>query len=111
MPDDASELTVLEDEGVWALAGSLHPDEVEEACGFVMPPGPYETLAGYVLDRLQRIPLEGEVFRQDGWRIEVAELDRRRVATVRLRAPYHVLQARLRANRAAVGGSTDGGAR
>lgn len=95
--DDAGELTVLEDEGVWVLSGSLHPDEVEEACGFVMPDGPYETLAGYVLHRLQRIPRQGEVFRHEGWLVEVAELDRRRVATARLRAPHHVIQARLRA--------------
>ena len=41
------------------------------------PEGEYETLAGFVLDRLGRIPKEGDAFVYDGWRIEVAEMDRR----------------------------------
>ena len=61
--DDATELTVVEDEGVTVLDGGLHRDEVIDACGFAMPDGPYETLAGCILDRLQRIPVEGEVLR------------------------------------------------
>lgn len=95
--DDAAELTIIEGEGVYVLSGGLHPDEVREACGFEMPEGGYETLAGYVLDSLQRVPNEGEVFTADGWRIEVAEMDRLRVATVRLHEPWASVQARLRA--------------
>jgi CBS domain containing-hemolysin-like protein len=40
-----------------------------------------------VLDRLGRIPTEGDALVYDGWRIEVAEMDRRRIARVRLTAP------------------------
>jgi CBS domain containing-hemolysin-like protein len=65
----------------------LHPDEVRDACGFDMPEGEYETLAGFVLDRLGRIPGVGDDFEYAGWRIEVIEMDRRRVARVRLAAP------------------------
>ncbi len=97
--DDATELTVVEDEGVYVLAGGLHHDEVREACGFEFAEGPYETLAGFVLDRLQRIPIAGEVFRHDGWRIEVVEMDRHRIATLRLHEPGESVQARLRRQR------------
>jgi CBS domain containing-hemolysin-like protein len=61
---------------------------VFDACGVEIPEGEYETLAGFVLDRLGRIPERpGDVFVHDGWRFEVAEMDRRRVATIRLVAP------------------------
>jgi CBS domain containing-hemolysin-like protein len=73
--------------GSYELPGTLHPDEVREAIGFEMPEGEYETLAGFVLDQLGRIPDEGDRFAYDGWTIEVASMDRRRVASVRLTAP------------------------
>ena len=58
------------------LGGSLHPDEVFDACGFAMPEGPYETLAGFVLSRLGEIPETGSRFEHDGWTFEVLERDR-----------------------------------
>lgn len=73
--------------GTFELPGTLHADEVREACGFEFPEGEYETLAGFVLDRLGRIPVEGDCFVHDSWQVQVAEMDRRRVATVRLTAP------------------------
>jgi CBS domain containing-hemolysin-like protein len=80
-------LAVVLPAGTHELPGTLHPDEVADACGFRMPDGPYETLAGYVLDRLGRIPDPGDGFEDDGWRLEVVEMDRLRIATVRLVAP------------------------
>ena len=73
--------------GVYGLPGTLHLDEVAEACGLQLPEGPYETLAGFVLTELGRIPEVGDAVEHEGWHIEVAEMDRRRVAAVRLRAP------------------------
>ena len=42
---------------------------------------------GFVLDRLGRIPDVGDQFGFDGWLVEVIEMDRRRVARLRLTAP------------------------
>ena len=50
----------------------------------MVPDGDYETLAGFVLDRLGRIPEVGERFEHDGWQVEVVALDGLRVATVEL---------------------------
>jgi CBS domain containing-hemolysin-like protein len=74
-------------QGAHLLSGRLHPDEVEEACGFEIPEGPYETLAGFVLARLGSIPEVGDGFTERGWSLEVSEMDGRRVAVVRLVAP------------------------
>jgi CBS domain containing-hemolysin-like protein len=82
------ELTVGSEPGSWLLSGALHPDEVYDACGFEIPEGDYETLAGFVLARLGRIPdRSGDVFEFDGWQFGVVELERRRVATVEVTPP------------------------
>ncbi|MEM9466511.1 MAG: hemolysin family protein [Actinomycetota bacterium] len=80
-------LTRVEAQGSTVMPGSLHHDEVEDATGFEMPEGEYETLAGLVLDRLGHIPEPGEMVEVDGWRLEVVAMDRLRIATVRVVAP------------------------
>jgi CBS domain containing-hemolysin-like protein len=73
--------------GTAVLAGALHTDEVRLACGFEMPEGEYDTLAGFVIDRLGHLPDVGEVVAEGGWRFEVTDMDRHRVAAVRVTAP------------------------
>ena len=80
-------LAVEEEPGTFLLSGALHPDEVHEAIGFTVPEGEYETLAGFVLDQLGHIPEPGESFEYDDWTIDVVEVDRHRVATVKITQP------------------------
>jgi CBS domain containing-hemolysin-like protein len=80
----APPLTRVQRPGEWVLGGGLHRDEVFDACGFELPDGPFETLAGFVLDSLGRIPAEGESFEHDDWTVVVREMDRLRVAEVLL---------------------------
>ncbi|MGI9605976.1 MAG: hemolysin family protein [Acidimicrobiales bacterium] len=84
---DAVALTRVEEDGAVLVAGSLHQDELLDACGFEMPDGEYDTLAGFVLNELGRIPAPGARFDHAGWRVEVVAMDRRRIASVRLVAP------------------------
>ena len=79
--------------GTHELPGTLHPDEVLDACGFDVPDGPYETLAGFVIERLGCIPEPGARFEHDGWELVVVEMDRLRVAGVRLTAPAPTARA------------------
>lgn len=83
----SSPLPEVPPSGTSELPGTMHPDEVSDATGFEVPDGAYETLAGFVLDRLGRIPEPGDRFAHHGWWVEAATMDRRRVATVRLTAP------------------------
>lgn len=85
------QLTRVQRAGEWELAGTLHGDEVFDVCGFAVPDGDYETLAGFVLATLGRIPEPGEGFEHDGWYLKVIGLDGHRVATVRLRGPERPL--------------------
>ena len=88
----APPLTRVQRPGEWMLGGGLHRDEIFDACGFELPVGPFETLAGFVLDALGRIPEPGDRFDHDDWAIEVAEMDRLRIASVRLVAPPGLAQ-------------------
>lgn len=91
--DSAQKIESSDAEGVYTIEGSLHLHEVEEICGLTIPKKPYETIGGFALDKLQRIPTEGEVFRYRKWKIEVLEMDRLRVAKIRLTAPpLHALR-------------------
>jgi CBS domain containing-hemolysin-like protein len=67
----------------WELSGTLHAGEVAELCGFSMPEGEYDTLAGFVLERLGHLPEPGERLDADGWAFEVTSMDRRRIASLR----------------------------
>jgi CBS domain containing-hemolysin-like protein len=68
----------------WIVSGLLRADEVDDAVGFAVPPGDYETLAGLVLARLGRIPAVGDDVVVDGWRLTVVRRDRNRIAELRL---------------------------
>jgi CBS domain containing-hemolysin-like protein len=83
----APAFTRWQPKGTFVLPGSVHGDEVFDASGFEMPEGDYETLAGFVLDVLGRIPAVGDALDHDGWRLEVVKMDRHRVESVRLVAP------------------------
>jgi CBS domain containing-hemolysin-like protein len=64
--------------------GVLREDELAELTGFRLPPGPYETLAGFLMARLGHIPAAGESVIEDDWEFTVVEIERRRVEQVRV---------------------------
>jgi putative hemolysin len=64
--------------------GLLNLDEFAEQTGVDLPEGPYETVAGYVLAALGRLPSVGDTVEVAGRRITVTEMDARRIARVRV---------------------------
>ncbi|MDA3631123.1 hemolysin family protein [Saccharopolyspora sp. WRP15-2] len=69
----------------WIVSGLLRPDELTEATGMAMPDSDdYETVAGYVLSELGRIPAVGDEIIADGWELTVSKMDRNRIAELRL---------------------------
>ncbi|SEL08672.1 putative hemolysin [Streptacidiphilus jiangxiensis] len=68
--------------------GLLNLGDFEEETGVELPEGPYETVAGYLVAELGRLPLVGDrITTGDGYLLEVARLDGRRVDRVRVTAP------------------------
>jgi putative hemolysin len=60
--------------------------ELEARYNIIVPEDPsYETIGGFVLNRLGFIPRGGESFEADGFRFTVMEMDHRRVSRVKLK--------------------------
>jgi CBS domain containing-hemolysin-like protein len=77
--------------GVWSVAASSRPDEIERITGFDLPDGEYDTVAGLVLDRLERIPEVGDTFTVDGIRVEVLAVDGFAIERIELRVDPEAL--------------------
>lgn len=90
------------------LDGLTNLDEFAEATGVRLPDGPYETVAGYVMSMLRRLPEVGDVIEVGGRAIAVVNMDGRRIARLRV-SPQIV--GHLGANGTSSGGTgTTGGA-
>jgi len=73
--------------GAQVMDGSAHRDEVAGGTGVELPEGHFETLAGFLLERLGHIPLAGEQVHYAGWTFEVTSMDQRRIAQVKVTPP------------------------
>ncbi len=64
--------------------GILRPDELEERAGVSVPEeGPYETVAGFVMNELGRLPKVGDEVAIEGGTLRVERLEGRRVDRIR----------------------------
>ena len=66
------------------LDGLLHREELAGRTGIALPPGPYETLGGFVVHSLGRIPAVGDTVTALDHVFTVAAMDGRRVARLRV---------------------------
>jgi magnesium and cobalt exporter, CNNM family len=64
--------------------GLLNLDDFEDETGLALPEGPYETVAGYIVQQLGHVPDLGESATIDGHVLTVVDLDGRRVARVKV---------------------------
>jgi len=69
------------------LDGSVGIRDLESQYQIVLPRDEgFETLAGFVLAQLQKMPTVGDSFEHEGWRYTVASMDGLRVETVKVQA-------------------------
>jgi putative hemolysin len=66
------------------LEAGMHRDELAQHTGIELPEGRFETLGGFVMARLQRIPAVGDFVDHDGHRYTVTQTDHRRPVCVRV---------------------------
>lgn len=80
--DDDSRILRRED-GSWLVDARLDIQELNDALGeaFVAEGG-YHTVAGLILDRLGRIPREGEIVELDSFDVEIVDMDGSRIDKV-----------------------------
>ncbi|QBI21445.1 HlyC/CorC family transporter [Egibacter rhizosphaerae] len=74
-------------DGVWLVPGTLRPDELAAQTGLQLPPGEWETVAGYLMASLGRLPQTGDGVEHEGTRLEAAVVDGHRVVQVAVSPP------------------------
>lgn len=67
--------------------GLMNLDDFHEEVGIPLADGPYETVAGYVINRLGRLPRVGDTVSDPGCDLTVLSLDGRRIERIRVSAP------------------------
>ncbi|MFO0828847.1 MAG: hemolysin family protein [Phycisphaerales bacterium] len=87
---DADEVPELKPvgEGRWEIPGRYRVDDLNAALEIGLPDeDDYDTIAGYLLKRLGRIPRVGEAIDADGWKLEVVAATAAQIVGVRVIAP------------------------
>ncbi|MEO6235950.1 MAG: hemolysin family protein [Vicinamibacterales bacterium] len=85
--DVESEPVVDEGNGSYVFSAKVSFDDFKERLELAIEPEGFETVGGYILTRLGRVPAVGETFELDGLFVEVLEAERRRIHKVRIRKP------------------------
>jgi CBS domain containing-hemolysin-like protein len=82
--DVESEPIVDEGSDRWVFSGKVNIDEVIQRLNVEIEREGFETVGGYLLSHLGRVPAIGEKFEVDGLTVEVLEAERRRINKVRI---------------------------
>jgi CBS domain containing-hemolysin-like protein len=82
--DVESEPIVDEGGGRFVFNGKVDVDEVAQRLHVDIEREGFETVGGYLLTHLGRVPAVGERFDVDGLNVEVLEVERRRISKVRI---------------------------
>ncbi len=72
-------------ENTFELDGSMSIDEANDSLDLNIPEGEYNTIAGFVLEQLQQIPVEMQRFWYDDLRFQIIEVDGNKVERVLVR--------------------------
>ncbi|MDQ0735001.1 hemolysin family protein [Arthrobacter agilis] len=75
---DAAPVRLADGGGV--VDGRLNLQDFAETTGIELPRGTWDTVAGFVLDRLGRLAAPGDTVDVDGATLQVTSIDRRRIA-------------------------------
>jgi putative hemolysin len=76
---------VKREDGTWLIDGMVGLDELKQVLGVSQLPGEdpdYHTLGGYLMARLNRVPMVADRITAGDWRFEIVEMDGRRVDRV-----------------------------
>ncbi|WP_186416784.1 hemolysin family protein [Bosea sp. CS1GBMeth4] len=78
--DEEEPAIVPRADGSFLVAGWMQVDEFSHELGIHVPrDADYQTVAGFVLAEMNRLPNVGESFQKGHWRFEVVDLDGRRI--------------------------------
>jgi CBS domain containing-hemolysin-like protein len=83
--DVETEPVVDEGDGSFVFSGKVDVDEVVQRLDVKIDREGFETVGGFLLSRVGRVPAVGECFAVDGLSVQIVEAERRRITKVRMR--------------------------
>ena len=83
--DHARSLVRRVSEREWIALGRAEREHLEQACGLRLPDGEFETLAGFMLGELGRVPARGERLEWGGFLLVVSKATDRAILEVSVR--------------------------
>lgn len=90
--DVETEPIVDEGNGSFVFSGKVDVDEVAERLDVKIEREGFETVGGFLLARLGRVPSVGEQFETEGLTVQVVEAERRRINKIRIRRTHPVAE-------------------
>jgi putative hemolysin len=89
---EADEAPIRREDGSWLFDGMTPIDEVEATLGIknLREGEEFHTIAGFIIDKLGRLPTSGDHFTWNGARFEVVDMDGRRIDKVLINPPEEV---------------------
>lgn len=85
--EEIEEDIVPKGDGLFSVDPKMAIDEFAEAFETTIPEGDYDTVAGFITSRMERIPKTGETFEYEGLVFEIVGADKRRIHKLMVRAP------------------------
>jgi putative hemolysin len=83
--DVETEPVMQEPDGTLVVSGKVDIDEIADRLDIEIEREGFETVGGFLLAHVGRVPAAGEVFEVNGLQVEVVEAERRRINRVRIR--------------------------
>ena len=74
-------------DGRYVVDGRTSRGDIEEMIGLRLPRGPYETVAGFLLEQFGSVPLVGEQLEWQGWKFEILGRENLRIAEISVERP------------------------
>jgi len=101
--DTGSQAVVRRDDGSWLVDGLVAIDEIKDLTGLARLPGEedgdFQTLGGFMMARINRVPAVADRIMVEGFRFEVVDMDGRRVDRVLIIPPKGARPLRKEAER------------
>ena len=76
---------ILIEPNTYEIDGAMNIDEANDQLNLNIPEGDYETIAGFVLENFQKIPVVGDKTSYGNLRITINEIEESRISKVKIR--------------------------
>ena len=84
LDDEADEIEKIQAD-IWTVPGSTDVEDFVEETRIAIPPGDYQTIAGFIMTTLGRVPDKGDELRLPGAIFSISQMEGRRVVEVAVR--------------------------